>query len=130
MFKERSEKYPTDLRIRFDLGVRRFSAGQFDDAIPLLQSARLDPKNRVSCSMYLGRCFLRKGYYDQAIPALEEALAGSEAADDELVKTTRYWLARAQEGAGNKQAAQETYGNILQADYNYRDVRARLDRLR
>ncbi len=129
-YKERSERYPTDLRIRFELGVRRFSAGQFDDAIPLLQSARTDPKNRVSCGMYLGRCFLRKGYFDQAIPALEDALAGSDAADEELVKTTRYWLARAQEGSGDRQSAQKTYGNILQADYNYRDVRARLDRLR
>ena len=129
MYIERVEKYPTDLRLRFELAVRRFNAGQFDEAIPLFQSARSDPKNQAACGMYLGRCFYRKKYHSQAVSALEDAISGHDAQDDELGKTMRYWLARALEGSGSAAKARDTYGDILQMDYNYRDVRARMDAL-
>ena len=48
---------------------------------------------------------------------------------DDLAKTMQYWLGRAQEAAGDADAARATYGVILQMDYNYSDVRARLDAL-
>lgn len=91
--------------------------------------ARNDPKNRAASEMYLGRCFFRKGYHSQAIGALQEAIKGHEFTDDELAKTMNYWLGRAQEAAGHADAARTTYGNILRLDYNYSDVRARLDAL-
>ncbi|MEK6674381.1 MAG: tetratricopeptide repeat protein [Planctomycetota bacterium] len=127
VFKERSERYPTDNRIKFEYAVRNFKAGRFDEAIPLLQVARNDPKNRIVCEMYLGRCFFRKGYHDQAIPTLESAIAGYDVQDDELAKSLLYWLARSQEGAGRTTDAKQTYGKLLQVDYNYKDVRARMD---
>ena len=40
-----------------------------------------------------------------------------------------YWLGRALEASGQKDAARNTYGRILQADYTYSDVRSRLDGL-
>jgi len=129
VFKDRVERYPTDNRARFELGVRRFHAGQFDEAIPLLQAARNDPKNRAAADMYLGRCFFRKGYHAQAISALQEATKVYEFSDDELAKTMQYWLGRAQEASGDADAAKETYGAVLRLDYNYSDVRARLDAL-
>lgn len=129
VFKERVDKYPTDNRARFEYAVRKFRAGQFDDAIPLFQTARNDAKNRAACGMYLGRCFFRKGYFSEAIAALEEAVKEYEFGDDELAKTMLYWLGRAQEAGGGQDAAKKTYGNILQLDYNYKDVRARMDGL-
>ncbi len=129
VFKERLEHYPTDNRVRFEYGVRNFQAGRFDDAIPLFQSARVDPKNRAACGMYLGRCFFRKGYHAQAIAALQEAIGGYEFSDDDLAKDMRYWLGRTQEASGDSEGARDTYGRILQMDYNYSDVRARLDGL-
>jgi tetratricopeptide (TPR) repeat protein len=129
VFKDRVERYPSDNRALFEYGVRKFSAGQFDDAIPLFQRARNDPKNRAACGMYLGRCFFRKGYHSQAVSALTEAISEHEFTDDDLAKTMRYWLARAQEAAGERDAAGKTYGEILTLDYNYKDVRARLDQL-
>jgi tetratricopeptide (TPR) repeat protein len=126
VFKERSEKYPTDNRIKFEYGVRNFKAGRFDEAIPLFQSARNDPKNRAACGLYLGRCFFRKGYPVEAIATLEEAVAGLEITDDDLAKNMLYWLGRALEEAGRISEARSTYGRLLQLDYNYKDVRARL----
>ncbi len=129
IFKDRVERYPTDNRAKFELGVRRFQAGQFDEAIPLFQIARSDPKNRDAAGTYLGRCFFRKGYHAQAVNALEEAIKDHEFPDDDLAKTMNYWLGRSHEAAGQADAARSTYGNILRLDYNYLDVRARLDAL-
>ncbi len=129
VFKDRVERYPTDNRMRFELGVRRFHAGQFDEAIPLLQSARNDPKNRAAADTFLGRCFFRKGYFVQAINSLKDAAQEYEITDDDLAKTMQYWLGRAQEAASKYDDARATYGAILRQDYNYSDVRARLDAL-
>ena len=129
VFRERVEKYPTDNRVRFEYGVRLFSAGRVDDAIPIFQAARVDPKNRSACGMYLGRCFYKKKYYSQAVSTLQEELGSYQFTDDDLAKTMLYWLGRSQEAAGEVPAARETYGKLLQIDYNYRDVREKLDRL-
>ncbi len=129
IYEERAEKYPTDLKLKFELGIRQFNAGRFDEAIPMLQAARADLKNRAACGMYLGRCFFRKNYQEQAISALQDAISTHGKNDDDLGKNMHYWLARAQEGGGDFAGAKKTYGDILQADYNFRDVRARLDGL-
>lgn len=129
VFRERMERYPTDNRVRFEYGVRNFEAGRFDDAIPLFQTARNDPRNRAACGLYLGRCFYRKGYFEQAIATLEEATKEHDISDDDQAKNMLYWLGRSQETARQASAARSTYGRILQIDYNFRDVRARLEQL-
>ena len=130
VFGERTERFPTDQRIKFEFAVRCFRAGQVDEAIPMFQSARGDPKNRAACGLFLGRCFFKKGYHSQAVSTLVEAISEHDYPDDETAKSLKYWLGRAQEAAGEVAEAEKTYGNLLQVDYNYRDVRARLDGLR
>ncbi|MCO6438019.1 MAG: hypothetical protein J5J06_13080 [Phycisphaerae bacterium] len=129
VFRERVEKYPTDNRYKFEYAVRLLHAGKYDDAIPLFQAARNDPKNRAACGMYLGLCFYSKKYYSQAISTLKAELESYEFSDDDLAKSMLYWLGRSEEDAGDVPAARETYGRLLQVDYNYKDVRERLDAL-
>lgn len=129
VYKERVDRYPTDNRLKFEYGSRLFFAGRFDEAIPILQSARVDPKNRTECALYLGRCFYKKGYHDQAVATLREGIEQHEFPDDDLAKSLLYWLARAYEESGYTADARKAYGRILQLDYNYQDVRARMDGL-
>ncbi len=129
VYKDRVAQYPTDLRLKFEYGVRLFNAGRYDDAIPFFQTARSDPKNRAACEMYLGRCFYRKTFYSQAIETLSAAIEGQEFGGEEISKGLHYWLGRAQEDSGDAVNAKKTYGKILQMDYNYRDVRVRLEGL-
>jgi TolA-binding protein len=129
VYKNRVKQYPTDLRLRYELGRRLFQGKRYDDAIPMLQEARSDPKTRTSCSLYIGRCFYEKGYYAQAIDILREAIAGHDIPEDELGKDLQYWLGRSQEGAKLIDDALKTYGQLIQWDYNYRDVRKRIDDL-
>jgi hypothetical protein len=128
-YRERCEKYPTDLRSRLVYAEKLYRAGRIDEAIPELQQARGDPKNRVRCGLILGRCFFDKGYHAQASDTLREALDAHEVRDDELGKELLYWLARSAEAGGQPDAARKAYGQLLQMDYNYRDIRARLDSL-
>ncbi|MHC5111845.1 MAG: tetratricopeptide repeat protein [Planctomycetota bacterium] len=129
VFKERLERYPTDNRFKFDFAVRCFRAGRFDEAIPMFQAARVDPKNRIACGLYLGRSFFRKGYHTQAIGALQEAIDAHSVHDDALAKDLHYWLGRSQETAEKIEDARKTYDDLLQLDFNYRDVRERLEGL-
>lgn len=125
VFKERVERYPTDYRVKFEYAKRNFQAGRFDEAIPLFQKARLDPKNRAACGLYLGRCFFRKNLFVEATATFEETIAGYEISDDETTKELLYWLGRTQEAASRNADARATYGKLLQIEYNYKDVRTR-----
>jgi len=125
---ERIHHYPTEVRYKYELGKRYFMARRFDEAVPVLQQARNDPKNRMACLSLIAQCFYQKGYYDQAINVLLEGIKAYPIEGDEVSKDLHYWLARAYEAAGQTEAAIQTYGQIIQWDYNYRggDARQRL----
>lgn len=131
IFKERVEKYPTDLSYRFEYGKRLFEAHRFDEAIPILQEARNEPKSRHRCSLFIGRCFFEKGFHKQGASVFRDAIGAYEIPDDDLGKELHYWLGRALEADGNTPEALKIYGQIIEWDYNYRkgDVRKRLEGL-
>src|SRR5262245_37111512 len=53
IFKEGSENYPTDMSKRYNLGVRMFQLGKYDECIPVFQQARNDPKFKVAATVAL-----------------------------------------------------------------------------
>ena len=124
IFRERVEKYPTDLRLKYKLGTALFEAGQYDDAIPMLQVAQQEPRSRVHCQLLLGRSFFEKENPAQAIEILRDALDRYEGTD-ETSKKLLYWLGRAYEAAGNVEEAKGAYGKLMRQDYNYLEGDAR-----
>ncbi len=128
--KERVANYPTDHRIRFQYAQVLFNAKQFDEAIPEFQGARADPKNRLACNLFIGRCFFEKSHYGPAIDVLKGLAANQEGTGDEVSKEIHYWLGRSHEESGKHAQAVEIYNQIIQWDYNYRDVRTRIEQLR
>ncbi len=129
VYRDRVKQYPTNHRLKFDLASRLFQAKQFDESIPLFQMARTDPKVRTQADLSLGRCFYEKNFQAQAIGTLTKAVENYEISDDRVAKDLRYWLGRSHEAAGNVKEAREEFGQILQLDYNFRDVRDRLQGL-
>lgn len=127
IFTERTENYPTDLSLKFELAKRLMKSRRLDDAIPLFQEARGDPKYRVRCNMYVGLCFYEKGYYSQAIDTFNAVNKEYEITGDDVSKEIHYWLGRSYEADGKPQEAGKVYGQLIQWDYNYKDVRQRLD---
>ena len=120
------------MRCRYEYGRRLFQARLYDDAIPILQEARNEPKTRFSCLLHIGRCFFEKGFHGQAADIFREAIGAYDLPDDELGKDLHYWLGRSLEGDGMIDDALKIYGQIIQWDYNYRkgDVRNRIERLK
>lgn len=129
VYKERIQQYGTEARFKYELGKRYFQARRYDEAVPVLQLARNDPKNRMSCLSLIAQCFYHKGYHEQAINVLQEGIKDYELPGDESSKDLYYWLGRSYEAAGHQDGAIQSYGQIIQWDYNYRngDVRQRLE---
>ncbi len=125
VFTERVKNYPTDLRMKYRLGAAHFRSGDYDQAIPMLQTAQGDPRNRTRSLMMLGRCFHEKGLPGEAAEILKEALDRYELSGDDTQKELLYRLAQAHKAAGNKDDAKAVLGKLLRQDYNYADGEAR-----
>lgn len=124
------ENYPTDLRLRYEYGLRLMRNQRYDDAIPFMQAARKDAKYKIPAMNKIGLCFFMKGWFSDAIDILKEAVEIYEIKDNDIAKDLRYNLARSYEQAGQAQEALELYRRIAQIDFSYKDVKARLNRLR
>ena len=124
------ENYPTDLRLKYEYGVRLMRNQRYDEAIPYLQEARKEPRHKISSMNKIGLCFFMKGWFSDAVDILKQAIEEYEIKDNDIAKDLRYNLARAYEQQGNAEESLELYRKIAQLDYSYKDVRARVDRLR
>jgi tetratricopeptide (TPR) repeat protein len=129
-YKLCTENYPTDLRLKYEYGLRLMRNQRYDQAIPMFQAARKDPKHKIMAMNKIGLCFFVKGWFNDAIDTLKEAMEIYEIKDNDIAKDLRYNLARTYEQNGQKDEALELYRRIAQVDFSYKDVRARINRLR
>jgi tetratricopeptide (TPR) repeat protein len=124
------ENYPTDLAAKYEYGLRLLQNKRYNEAIPLFQEAQKDPRRKISSMDKVGSCFFLKGWYADAVDVFTQAIEAHEIKDDALAKELRYNLARAYEEQGRNEKALEIYRKIAQLDFGYKDVSARVDRLR
>ncbi|MHB9138192.1 MAG: tetratricopeptide repeat protein [Victivallaceae bacterium] len=117
----RVNTYPNDNQLRYDLAVLYFIGNHIDNAIEQFQYARKNLQRKVSCMVYLGRCFLINAHYDMAIEQFTGAIA-EMGRMDKAKKEAVYYLANTYEASGNPQKALECYKEIYQADANFLDV--------
>lgn len=136
-FTERAQNYPTDLKLKFELAKRQYQAGLFDDAIGNFQEATREPKSRSAAHLYLGRCFVKKEWMDEAMSTVEKGLEKHAEPDDPIGKELRYDLLIIKLGIAKEKKdlelakqAQELASELLQTDINYKDIRQRMDEVR
>ena len=134
-YGDRVKNYPTDLRLKYELGRRQFATGQFDDAIGSLQQASEDPKSRTSARMYLARCFMKKEWFEEAVEIISKAAEDYGVTDDKVGKELAYDKLQAQLAAAEQndnldmaEAAAKTASEIVRADIGYKDIRALKER--
>jgi tetratricopeptide (TPR) repeat protein len=96
----------------------------------LFQEAKNDPRIRTAAMDKAGLCFLLKGWYEDAIDIFNQALKSCSVEDSNLAKDIRYNLARTYEAANQSAAALEIYRKLAQADFGYKDISERIDKLR
>lgn len=136
-YTERAQNYPTDLKLKFELAKRQYQAGQFDDAIGNFQEATREPKSRSAAHLFLGRCFVKKEWMDEAMSTVEKGLEKHADHDDPIGKELRYDLliiklsiAKEKRDVELAKQAQVLASELLQTDINYKDIRTKMDEAR
>jgi tetratricopeptide (TPR) repeat protein len=129
-YKKCVENYPTDSRYKYELGSRLLNNGLFDKALPLLQEAKNDPRLKFTSLNKIGLCFYHKKWFPDAIDIFTQVIEKYELSDDVLAKELRYNLAVAYEDNKDAEKALEIFRKIAQQDFNYKDVKERVDKLR
>ena len=124
--QRRVEKYPTDMGIRYEMGVLHFEAGKISEAIGEFQKAQTNPHKRIAAMCYLAQCYSKRGMNDSAVRTLQTAIKESPVFNEEK-KGLIYQLGCVLEKTGKKAEAIEQFLIIYETDINYRDVSAKVD---
>lgn len=124
----RVQRYPNDLKLRYELGLQYYKYDYFDDAIGQLQLAQRSPKERVEALYYLAKCFTKKGQRDMAIMQLETANEQLLIMDD-LKKKIVFELGVLAEESGDIEKAFGYYKDVYGADIGFEDIGARMERI-
>ncbi len=124
--KRRVEINPTDPISRYELGQALFNAGDYSSAIPHLQQAKRNPHIQSKVLLLLGRTFKAKGMFDMAAKQLTDALADMHAMDN-TKKEVLYEKGLIHEQMGDKDGALDSFKQIYEVDYGYRDVAQRVE---
>lgn len=131
-FKERAEHMPTDMMVKYELGVRYYESKHFDEAIGAFQEAQANPKIRVEALHLLGRSFLTQGMKPEAVETLKRSIEEYELAPTGNTKSQdlHYWYGRALEENKQFTDAIDIYSKIVRWNMQYLDARKRLNDLR
>ncbi len=124
--QKRVEKYPTDLAIRFEMGVLYYQLGKFSEAIAEFQKAQQNPNKKLAAWSYLAKCYSQKKMYDFAASTLQKAIKEKLVFDEEKKEMT-YNLGTIFESMGKKAEAVEQYKLIYEVDSAYKDVAAKVE---
>jgi tetratricopeptide (TPR) repeat protein len=121
-----AERFPTDLQIRFDLGVLYFQVGKITEAIQEFQKAQSNPNRKVRAMSYLGQCYAKKNMNELAVRTMESALKEKPVWDEEK-KELAYNLGLTLEKMGKREDAKRQLEEIFAVDSGYRDVSKKME---
>jgi tetratricopeptide (TPR) repeat protein len=127
LFRQKSERFPTDTAHRFEMGVRLLRCGQVDEAIRELQTVRNDPRHQGKALVYLGYCFQTRKNWKLAQRNFEEALGHLSAAEEKLRKEILYQLAKGYAETGDLTRAVDMACELANLDFSYKDIGKLLD---
>jgi len=127
LYRQKSDRYPSEMSHRFELGVRLLRGGQTDEAIKELQAARHDPRLQWRCLMYLGYCFKERHNWRLARRNLEDALQALPVAEESSRKEVLFQLAEGCAEAGDLNAALNYGHELANLDFAYKSIGERLE---
>lgn len=130
VLSEKVKRYPKEARLKFELAQRLIRVKRSAQAIPLLQQAATSPSLELDATVSLGECFLREKKEELALRQFKRIVSKLDLHDQpDTFKRCHYLLGTIYENKGDVEAAEEHYNEVLGADYEYRDVLQRLERL-
>ena len=127
LFRQKAERFPSDLSYRFEMGVRLLRAGQIDESIRELQAARSDPRLHWRCLLYLGHCFKSRNNWRLARRNFEEALKEMPPGEDAARKDLYFQLAQGCAETGDLVDAINFGNELANLDFAFHDIGQLLD---
>src|SRR5205807_1773873 len=85
-FRQRADRFPTDVNARFEMALRLLRSGQGDEAIRELQAIRNDPRYHGKVLFYLGLGFKQRKNWRLAQRNFEESLPHLDGAADAALR--------------------------------------------
>lgn len=125
--QKRVDKNPTDLAIRYEMGVLYFNAGKIAEAMGEFQKSKNNPNRKIPSMNYLAQCFAKRKMYPLAQQTFQEAIKDKQIFDDEK-KDLVYNLGLVFEAMEKPKEANEQFEQIYAIDIGYKDVAARVDK--
>ena len=129
-YQERAAKYPTDRKIRYQLGELAVANGDLNLAMECFQKAKDEPRLRVRAGQELGRCFVAEGWHAEAIGEFKESIKALAGSDNETELSLRYDLmqslanmAEIESNIDLAREAMEICSGIARKNISYRDIR-------
>ena len=130
IFSKRVDRYPNDLKLKYELGSRFVRVKNYVQAIPLFQVCVKDSRLATGALTSLGKCFIAEKKGKLAKRQFEKAVESVNQLDEpDLYKEVHYWLARLLEEDGEQSSAEHHYTEVLAVDYEYKDALARMEGL-
>ena len=119
-YERRVQDRPTDMGLRYELGLAYLSGSMNDKAIAEFQQSVKDPKRKSLSQFNLGKAFQRKKMYDMADKQYVAAEADVVSQDYRL--DIMYHRAKLAAEAGKLPMAIELGNKIIEIDINYKDI--------
>jgi tetratricopeptide (TPR) repeat protein len=127
LFRQKADRYPTEMNHRLELGLRLLRGGQTDEAIKELQAARNDPRQRWRSLLYLGYCFKNRNNWRLAQRNFEEALQNLPPNEEASKKELLFQLAQGCADSGDLSRAIELALELANLDFGYKNISKLLD---
>ena len=129
VFGARARRDPGDPEAQYEFGLRLKRIGKFREAIKPLQAARSSQKRLAEVQLLLGECFQQIEQHQLAIRSYEASLAACDDDWSDLKKLAHYRAGVLAMGLGELEKAESHLTELAAADFGYRDVGERLDKI-
>lgn len=119
-YERRVSDRPTDMGLRYELGVAYYKGSMNDKAISEFQQSVKDPKKKNASHLFLGKAFQKKKMYDMADK--QYVLAEVDVISQDIKLDVMYNRAKCFAEAGKYPQAIEMGNKIVEIDINYKDI--------
>ena len=130
IFDRRSQRYPQDLELKYQLGMRLKKAGNNREAAKQFEQSLKLAERQSASALELGECLQRQKQYDKALDYYRRAAEESSSRQIEVKKLALYRLGILAEGLKHLEVAEQGLAELVALDPQFKDASTRLDKLR
>ena len=130
IYNNRAQRYPDKLKYRYELAICLKRAGNFKEAADYFQQAGEEPQLAAAATVQRGECLQQVRQYQEAMQCYLGVANRAENVPVEVQKLAYYRAGVLAMGLKDQHQASQLLGQLADLDSNYRDVRARLDKLK